>query len=321
LRIRVRTRSAGGVLGSTQTLSASGASARDPDIAVDPNGNAVVVWQRSDGTHYRIQSRVRSATGTLSPIQTLSDAGQHAAYPEVGIDQGGNAVVVWQRSGVIETRARSAGGVLSAIQTLSDAAQAAQEPHVAVNPSGAAIFVWMRYGGGTGCGGFPGCLFIQARARSTAGTLSAVQTLSQSGQHSDTPRVGMDPNGNAVFVWRRTDETTDCLNNSGCLRIQTRARSEAGVLSAVQTLSGPGYHTVSPSVGVDANGNAVSVWLGTMNVEARTRSAAGDLGDLQALGPGYDNPAVAVDPTGDAVATWRRWNGGNDYVIQAATGP
>jgi hypothetical protein len=67
-------------------------------------------------------------------------------------------------------------------------------------------------------------------------TWTAPLTLSPAGQDASSPQVAVDPNGNAVFVWQRYDDTVDCPSDfagapgPGCLRIQTRARSAAGTL-------------------------------------------------------------------------------------------
>jgi len=69
------------------------------DLAVDPRGNAVVVWEHREGTAaccLRIESRVRLADGTLSSTQILSAAGQDAQEPDVAVDPNGNAFAAWQ---------------------------------------------------------------------------------------------------------------------------------------------------------------------------------------------------------------------------------
>jgi hypothetical protein len=150
-RTQARRRSASGTLSSVQDLSAAGQSANSPQVAVDPNGNAVVVWSLFDGTNSRIQARRRSASGTLSSVQTLSAAGQDAVSPQVAVDANGNAVVVWQRyDGTnfrIQARRRAASGNLSSVLTLSEGGQHAQYPQVAVDTKGNASAVWIRADG------------------------------------------------------------------------------------------------------------------------------------------------------------------------------
>jgi hypothetical protein len=232
-----------------QDLSGAGQSANSPQVAVDPNGNAVVVWSLFDGTNSRIQARRRSASGTLSSKQTLSAAGQDAQTPQVAVDANGNAVVVWQRSDGtnvrIQARYRSASGTLSSVQTLSAAGQDASDPQVSVDPNGNAVAVWWRSDGTNAR--------IQARRRSASGTLSSVQDVSEAGQDAQTPQVSVDPNGNAVVVWQWYDGTN--------FRIQARRRAASGNLSSVQTLSEGGQHAQYPQVAVDTKGNASAVWI------------------------------------------------------------
>ena len=55
-QIFARTRSAEGLLGSVDALSAGGQYATNQQVAVAPGGDAVVVWQRFDGTNLRAQA-------------------------------------------------------------------------------------------------------------------------------------------------------------------------------------------------------------------------------------------------------------------------
>ena len=314
-RIQARVRSPAGALTAVQTLSDPGQNAGAPQVAVDPGGDAVFTWSRFDGANFRIQARARSAGGALSAVQNLSDSGRNAFNPQVAIDVGGDAVFVWQRfDGTAfraQTRARSGAGALSPDQTLSTAGRDAVAPHVGVDAGGDAVFVWSRFDGMVNR--------VQARARSAAGVLSGVQTLTDAGQDAAFAEVGVDPDGDAVFTWLDAAGAND--------RAQTRARSAAGTLTAVQNLSNPGQDAAFPQVAVDSDGKAAFTWLrsdGTDDlVEARTRSAAGALRPLTVLSDPEGSAAftqVAVDPDGDAVVGWRRFDGANDR-IQASAGP
>jgi hypothetical protein len=273
-RIQGRTRTAGGSLGTILTLSGTGQNASSPEVAVDPAGDAVFVWERGG----LIQTRARSAAGTLSATQTLSAAGQAAANPEVAIDQDGDAVFTWQRlDGTtdcdgsacerVEARARKANGNLSATQTLSDPGQHAVSPQVAVNAAGKAVFTWRRSDGAD--------LRIQDRGRTAAGVLSTTQTPSPAGEDASAPEVGIDQDGDAVLVWQRFDGTTGCGGAPGCLRIQARTRATTGSLGAVQTLSGAGQHAFGPQVAVSPLGSAVATWWRSDGTNDRVQAATG----------------------------------------------
>jgi hypothetical protein len=146
-----------------------------------------------------------------------------------------------------------------------------------------------------------------------------VQTLSAAGQNAGLPQVAVRGTGAAVFTWMRSDGAND--------RAQTRARSASGTMSAVQDLSYPGRSAFNPQVAVDGGGNAMFTWArldGNFNlIEARSRSASGILRPFTTLSdPGQNAflPQVAVDPTGDALVTWQRFDGAN-FRIQVSAGP
>ena len=316
-RIQARTRSAAGVLGAVQTLSPPGENASDPQVAVEADGDAVFTWTRFDGTSDRIQARARSAAGTLSAVQTLSDPGHNASEPQVAVDAEGDAVFTWVRfDGVkhrIQARTRSAAGVLTAVRTLSDPGQAAFAPQVAVDAGGDAVFTWQRpVPTSPSC-----CQRVQARARSAVGTLSEVENLSPSGQPASQPQVAVDADGDFVFTWTRFDGTHN--------RIQGRTRSAVGALSPVQTLSGVGRSAHSPQVAVDTDGDAVFTWLrfdgNHYRAQARSRSSTGALSAAQTLSDSGQNASeaqVGVDSDGDAVFAWRRPDGTSDTCCSRA---
>jgi hypothetical protein len=322
-RVKARARSAAGGLSSVQTLSGPGQNAQEPEVAVDPSGDAVAVWRRSDGVNLRIQARARSAAGTLSPTQNLSAAGNDAFDFQVGVDADGDAVAVWQLfEGTvdrIQARRRSASGVLGPVQYVSAVGEEAVRPRLAVAPTGIAVALWGAYVGGK--------QVIKARSRSATGTLSSIQTLSPPGQNADYPEVAVDANGDAVAVWHQYDGTTNCGGLPGCRRAQARARSAGGTLGPVQTLSAAGRHALIPQVAIDADGDGLIVWTrrdGTTDcslsgapcyIQARARSAAGALGPSQTLssaGRSAFGGQVGIDADGDAVVVWQRFDGTTD---------
>ena len=311
-RAQARALSAAGALSAVQTLSDDRKAsdlqvlASQPQVAGDANGNAIIAWDflrvRQDGlATSRVHARARSATGALGPVQYLSESGQQAFGAQVAVDPNGNAVFAWQRfDGAhyrVQARARSATGALSAVQTLSASGQDASHPRVGVDANGNALVAWTRLGGAD--------IRVQARTRSATGVLGAVQNLSESGQDASDPQLAVAPNRNAVFAWLRFD--------GAHYRVQARARSSTGALSAVQTLSASGQDASNPRVGVDANGNALFAWTrfggSNLRVQARTRSATGVLGAVQNLsesGQDASRPQLAVGAGGDAATTWTR---------------
>ena len=154
-RIQSANRTPGGDWSTPQTISDPLQSASSPQIAVDPSGNAVAVWTRSDGTNLRIQAAYRPAGGSFGAAATVSASGQDASAPDVSMDNSGNALVAWERTDGTKLRVQAAirspgaGGVFGAITTLSAAGQDAFEPKVAAGPNVDAngVVVWTRSDG------------------------------------------------------------------------------------------------------------------------------------------------------------------------------
>jgi hypothetical protein len=148
-RAQGRTMTSAGALGATFVLTPSGPSARDPQVAIDAAGDAVFTWQRFEGDADRIQSRTRTAGGTLGAINNLSAAGADAYAPQVASRDDGASVFVWLRfdgaNDRVQARSMTAAGSLGGVQTLSDAGADALTPQVAIGASsGPAVATWER---------------------------------------------------------------------------------------------------------------------------------------------------------------------------------
>ena len=66
-RIEAAVRPAGGAFGPAQSLSADGQRARAPQLAVDPDGHAVILWRRFDGAHWRIETARSTPAAAPAP--------------------------------------------------------------------------------------------------------------------------------------------------------------------------------------------------------------------------------------------------------------
>ena len=99
-RVFAAVRPPGGDFGPPAPLSAPGRNAGAPRIAFDGDGAAVAVWRRrSDASRrFQIQAAVRPAGGDFGPAETLSSDGRNAFAPQLAVDAGGGATIVWRRS-------------------------------------------------------------------------------------------------------------------------------------------------------------------------------------------------------------------------------
>ena len=77
-----------------------------PHVGMDGNGNAIVVWEQSDGSknsdgsnHYNITSNIFSASNqTWSVPFLLENQVGTAEMPAIAVDRNGNAIVAWHQS-------------------------------------------------------------------------------------------------------------------------------------------------------------------------------------------------------------------------------
>jgi hypothetical protein len=87
--------SAAGVPGTVKTLSAGGSDANNAAIAIDADGDSVVVWDRTGDS--RIHAQTMTETGELGTLADLSDVGGSASQAQVGVDATGHAHAIWAR--------------------------------------------------------------------------------------------------------------------------------------------------------------------------------------------------------------------------------
>lgn len=197
------TRPAGGAWSAPAVLSALGQNARGPQVALDQYGDAVAVWQRSNGRHLIVQSAMLPAHGSWSRPVNLSAPGRSASGAQVAVDSAGDAVAVWSRSEGSRRVVQSATLDRSWSRPVDlSRTGLAYAPQVAVDPDGNAVAVWTRRSGAR--------YVIQSASRRAGGAWS--KPVDVSGQASGRglelavdSHVAIDGHGRAVAVWEASD--------------------------------------------------------------------------------------------------------------------
>ncbi|MDB2614111.1 hypothetical protein N9Y92_03010 [Chlamydiales bacterium] len=86
---------------STSTLvydAGGGLNSTQPQVAVDPNGNAIAVWYSNNGTNTTIRAATlpfNAANWSASTLVYDAGGGLNSFDPQVAVDANGNAVAVW----------------------------------------------------------------------------------------------------------------------------------------------------------------------------------------------------------------------------------
>ena len=300
-------------------LSAAGRNAEGPAVAVDPQGDAAATWWRSNGKNRIVQSSLRPAgSGAWQEPVNLSEEGVDSYSPQIAFDSAGDATAIWVRSGseeeAIQSSVRLAGSATWGEPVTLIAGGESRAPRLAVDEAGGAVAIWERFKAAESA--------IDASVRPTAS--GAWQKPVKLGEGTE-PAIAIDQQGDAVAAWIAFVEEIPVVMGS-YRPAATGVWGEPIVLSA----KAKGQDPHSPSVAMDVHGNAVALWYrfnGTIDVvQSAFRPAASGIWQepvrVSAAGAEAFEPTLAMNPEGDAVATWTRVSGGGaEAIIQAAVRP
>jgi len=298
MRVQMRSRSHDGVWSSTLTLSPSDQAPRLPKVAVDDDGDAVVVWDAFNGAEYGVYARGVSRTGTLGPVLALSATGVTIHGTDVAVDPDGDAVVTWAEwhsDGSVYPMMRrfSRSGSLSAATVLSSSPARAEPPAVAFDREGDALLAWANDN------------VVQARTLSASGTLGGLKMVSGRVSPIDrhfTAKVTVDRDGDALVTWLHwtaADQSTQVIG---------RWVSRDGTVGVVHQLT-PGSHPdlVNYSVAGDLDGDVMLTWDRFYNgyLYGRQISRTGTIEQAVLLTRYGRLHTVAVDDDGDGVVVYQ----------------
>jgi hypothetical protein len=296
--IESASRPAGGSWTEPQRISTPALATESPKLAMDKLGNAVAVWQRSDGQSSVVQAAIRPAGGPWSEAQDLSAPGDVAFNADVAA-KAGQVTAVWtvlrDRQTVIETSSRPIAGPWAPPQRLSGPVGNASAPVVAVDDHGGAVASW-RWADGA-------FLVVQAALRSAEGVWSAPQTLSGPGRSASQPQIAMDADGNAIVAWLRF--------NGSWTAAQVAEIAAGGTWQAPHNLSERGGNARRLELAMSARGDAIATWT-----QSRLFSTGDLWASLRARGSRSWNRSMvtsnwyglearpALDEQGNATVVW-----------------
>jgi hypothetical protein len=301
---------------------APGGTVGNTVLAADPKGDTVSVWWR-EGVGIESAFRLAESPGWSTPT-TASTPGQIAENPEVGIDEQGDAVAVWQHGteGNVEAATRPASsGIWQAPVAISPEGGSWLRPQVAVDARGDAVAVWSSpYPEGS-----PSAVVndtIQAASKPAGASeweravwVSEFGKAPYNKRFSLVPQVAIDAEGEAVAVWEdQVESPSYVVVVEASVKLPGRNTWGSPVV-----LSDKGSR---PQVAMDARGDAVAVWTGAGGLYSATLPASSStwqppvpVSTVQA-----EHPHVAIDAQGDAVAAWESI-GTETNTVQAAVKP
>jgi hypothetical protein len=233
--------------------------ARDAQVAVNAGGQAVAVWQQSDGTSINIYAnRYTPAAGWGTPQRISPVVLETSQAAQVAIDSAGNAIAVWTMSNFAQgttsaniwaSRYTPQGGWGSAV-LIEGGLGDAGNPQIAIDGGGNAIAVFWQHEGGH-------VSIVANRYVSGAGwgTASAIET--DGSGDTGTPQIAMDAAGNAMVVW-------GWASADAALRLQRLGQPVHAGLGLGQRWADRQPQRLDPNpnphVALDGAGNAIAVW-------------------------------------------------------------
>jgi hypothetical protein len=307
--VRAATRPAGGVWSEPVALSDVNGYSSEPDIAIDPQGNATAVWTTGPQFEYGfVQTATHPAGGSWSQPVALSDESEAAALPHIASDSQGSLTAIWDsggEEGIIQSKTRPAGGEWSsAAVDVSGEDGLSSYPQIAIDAQGDVVAVWQQKDIPAATGFH---YFIQT-ARRTGGWWSTPLTISREDGLAMSPQLAVDPDGEATVIWVWAPLATGTAAG-----LQARSSTAGGSWGSIV------YVATRPSVFdpsevniqllADPQGNVTAIWEGwsapNYIVRSARRTAGGTWSTPVTLSIGESYfPRLAVDPQGTVTAVW-----------------
>ena len=288
----------------------------EPQVAMDPSGNAIAVWYHWGTPISSVWSNYYEAGVGWSPpsLVEFDDTGD-AFEPQVGMDASGNALAIWVYfDGVGYSLASNTfvpgTGWGTPVSVESDSTGDVVTPHVAVNPAGNAVAVWT----------WDNRLWYDVWGNSyDPGTGWGTETLLEADDQGDAfdAEVAIDPSGNAVAVWSQSTDTL-MYNVFANRFVPGSGWGSPALLETDDT-----WDALYPQVALDASGVATVVWFQYVSLTEdiyanRYAPGAGwegavfveddDAGDAW-------SPQVAADPAGNVTVVWYQSDGVDTQIF------
>jgi hypothetical protein len=229
-----------------------------PRAAIDPLGNAAIVWVHDIGRDRVLQATYRRGSSSAWPEPSdLSDPSLGVWDHDIVIDAHGNALAVWREApGIAFACVRSAETGVWGMRVRLSSQETTRGPSVALTESGKAIVAWAE-----------GTKIRVVRGDTRTGAWQIpVEISTGPAEVVDGPYAAINATGVGAVVWiQKAGSTLD-------VRASTGSSGESWS-SPVSLRLQPDADFSAPRVAVDDRGDVVAAWLERGVVQASTRPA------------------------------------------------
>lgn len=248
------------------------------NIAMDIDGNALVVWRQFNTTDYNVRYNTFNVTDGWGVSDIFPDTLYFFTSLELAGDGDGNAMAIWCYYNTtnydLYYRSYTAGIGWQSIGQIEDSSDSPSYPEIAMGGNGRAIAVWQQSDG----------LFqhvFASRFIPGSGWGSPERIESNLG-NADHPRIAMDSSGNALVVWAKFyGEEKNLWGN--------RYDAGTGWRTALLLENCHLGNAMESLVEMDDDLNAIIIWRQNYNWE----------NDIWALNPDLKPPSININSPSD----------------------
>jgi hypothetical protein len=302
----------------------------NPSIAMDKDGDFVVVWADFSGDVYGQRYNASGiALGSEFRVNTYTTGGQ--SNPSIAMDKDGDFVVAWtslyqdgDRDGIYCQRYNAQGvaqGSEFQVNTYTTSMQFM--PSIAMNSQGDFAVTWISYGQDGSAHGVYGQRYNALGI--AQGSEFQVNTYTTSTQ--DYPSIAMDSIGNFVVAWQSRGQEGS-FNSYGTYGQRYNA-SGAAQGSEFQINTYNGIAQLFPKIAMESDGDFAVTWTSYIQdgssggIYAQRYNAAGVAQGSEFQVNTYTpnrqiKSSIAMDSNGDFVVAWQSYGqDGDNYGIYA----
>ncbi len=294
-------------------------AANDPQVSMNPGGNAITVWQQWDGVSTRVYAnRYAPSTGWSGKQLVQNGDILWGEYPQASINSSGKVAVIWIEVGSVwvNTLDPKTGWGKATRFASTDKTQSTV-PQVAIDAKGNAVTVWQQNTNGQSN------IWTNRYSAGSGWGKPALLETSNTGR-AYNPQVASDSDGSTIVVWQQDDGSTPNIYAN---------QYAVGKGWAGPRLIEDNAASKDPQIAFGRDGNAVAVWNGQAGgqngVFANIYSKDSGWGSATMLSKsdpaiGVEFPQIAIGANGTAMAVWSQYGGNADepfniYSIYASS--
>ena len=304
--------------GIGDNISLDGQIARNPQVAMDNYGAALIVWEQSDGGNLQIFKAEYRGTWSIpvSLSDNISPDLSDSYEPKVSMGDNGEALIVWgQFDGAVnqifksEYRSGSWTHPVDLNDNISPDSRDAYSYQVSINKNGDSVIVWTQYAGLNDA-------IFKSEYRSGVWThpLDLTDSISDVSTGAASPQVSINDIGNTLITWHQSDTSAMQIFKS-----EYQLGSWVHPSNLADNISLDGQLTSAPKVDLNERGDALIVWtqydgsnLQVFKSEYRdgTWLHPTGLGDsISVSGQDASDIQVSLNNSGNAIIAWAQYDG------------